>query len=128
MIRQTTHLPGQAGGDARGPLLPATLRPELEDQEATAWLTETTIVIDIAMTLTWWLGGEATKIGTRGHGLGPRPSLLPAADGPRAAAGQGLRGEIASLQGSRGTPGKTGRRCEVSTARIATSPSTTGTA
>ena len=38
MILQTTHhLPGRDGGGARGPLLPATLRPELEDQEATGW-------------------------------------------------------------------------------------------
>ena len=128
MILQTTHLPGRAGGGARGPLLPATLHRELEDQEATAWLTEPMIVTDIAMTLTWRLGGEAMKTETRGHGLGPRLSIHLAADGPRAATGPGLRGEIASLQVSKGTPGKMKRRCGVSTARTATSPSTTGTA
>ena len=130
MILQTTHLPGRTGGGARDPLLPATLHRELEDQEATAWLTEPMIATDtdIAMTWTWRLGGEATETGTRGHGPGPRPSIHLVADGPRAAAGPGLRGEILSLQGSRGTPGKTRRRCGVSTARTATSPSTTGTA
>ena len=64
MILQTTHLPERAGGGARGPLLPATLHRELEDQEATAWLTEPMIATDteIAMTWTWRLGGEATKV------------------------------------------------------------------
>ena len=70
MIRRTTHPLGQAGGDARGPLLLATLRPELEDQEATAWLTAAMIATDTAMTSIWRSGGEAT-----------------------AAAGPGLRGQ-----------------------------------
>ena len=53
MILQTTHLPGRAGGGARGPLLPATLHRELEDQEATAWLTEPMIAIDTETAMTW---------------------------------------------------------------------------
>ena len=129
MIRRTMHPLGQAGGDARGPLLPATRHRELEDQEATVWLSAAMIATDsAAMTSTWRSGGEATEAGIRDHGPGPRPSTQLAADGLQAAAGLGLRGEILSLQGSRGTPGKTRRRCGVSTARTATSPSTTGTA
>ena len=91
MIRRTTHLLGQAGGDARCLLLLATLRPEPEDQEATAWLTAAMIATDTAMTSTWRSGGEATEAGIRDHG--PRPSTHLAADGLQAAAGPGLRGQ-----------------------------------